>query len=593
MRMRVGIILLALLFWAIQASPLRAQCPGCAINFTCTADPAYPTLCPLQPPDATAGQPYATDITFWMPVNFDDPGTGQNVDFDLMTITGVSGLPFGLQLETNEPGGIYYPQQAQFGCARICGTPLGAGTYTVTINILASVTLTSLGFTLNVPQSFPITLVVQPGMGSNSGFSFSPTTGCGSAAVQFDALIDGQGSPVSYAWDFGNGNTSNAASSSQTYDAPGTYSITLQTTIGGYVLNNVDVGGVNDNWCGDVEEISLFGSCQGAPDIYFVLTDGSGGTYTSSSGSDSNSEGWSGLNITLSDPPYAIEFWDEDPVSVDDALGTYIIPLAGEGDYTFNVAGGTFGSLHIDLVPQQVFSDTDTVMVFAAPQPIINYDTLAANICVADTGLVNITWFNDGDTVLTGNTACINADSSGTWWAVVTNGFGCATSSDTVTICPEIAIEQNGDVLYTETGLDNYVWSLNGVPIAGVDGPFLIAETGGTYSVSATNTDGCLLTAEYVLLITGTLRINEQSASLEVFPNPNNGSFSVIIHGKEAQQGLLRVMDMTGRTVHIQPVRTAVGRTVVPVSLGLVSGSYSVQLLGNTTSATSRIVITH
>jgi hypothetical protein len=543
MNMRLLSLALASGLWTVHASPVQAQCDGCAANLACTADPAYPTLCPTQPPDATAGEPYAADITFWLPNNFTDPGTGFNVDFLIMTITGVSGLPYGLEITYSEPSGVYYPQENQYGCARICGTPVGAGTYTVTISIIAHVAYN--GFELNAVKQFPLTLVVQPGTGSNTGFTFTPSTACGNANVQFDALIDGQGSPVTYDWDFGNGDTSIDASSLQHYDAPGIYTISLQTTIGGYVLNNVDVGGVNDNWCGDVEEISLFGSCQGDPDIYFILTDGQGGTYESSHGEDSGSESWSGLNITLGTPPYAIEFWDEDPVSVDDALGTYNIPQNGEGDYTFTVADGTFGSLYIDLVPQQLFNDTDTVVVFAAPQPIISYDTLAANICVADTGLVNITWFNDGDTVATGNMACINADSSGTWWAVVTNGFGCATPSDTILICPAITIEQNGEVLYTQTGLDNYVWSLNGTPIAGADGPFLIAETGGVYTVSAMNTDGCPLTAEYVLVITGSTQLDKESASLEVFPNPNLGSFQI----RAACAGWLRLCDAQGRQV--------------------------------------------
>lgn len=555
---------------AMPVSSTLAQCPGCLANIDCTADPAYPTLCPTQPPDATAGETYAADITFWLPNNFTDPGTGFNVDFMLMTITGVSGLPYGLDITYSDAQGIYHPQENQYGCARICGTPISAGTYTVTISIIAGVEYN--GFPINAVKQFPLTLVVQPGTSSNTSFSFTPTTGCGTADVQFNALIDGQGAPVTYAWDFGNGNLGSDASSIQHYAGPGTYSVSLQTSIGGYVLNNVEVGGVNDNWCGDVEEISLFGSCQGSPDIYFVLTDGSGNTYTSSIGSDSNTESWSGLNITLGTPPYAIEFWDDDPVSVDDALGTYNIPLGTEGDYGFNVANGTFGSLHIDLMPQQVFNDTDTVVVFAAPQPITSYDTLAAQMCVSDTGLVGIIWFNDGDTVLTGNT-CIDADSSGTWWAVVNNAFGCATATDTVVICPVIAIEQNGEVLYTETGLDNYVWTWNGDTIAGADAPFLIAETGGLYSVSATNTDGCLLTAEYQLVIMGTSPASGNDPLIEVFPNPNPGAFRL----RARCAGQLRIFDTKGRQAYRTLTMPGPGTTAIEAG-ALEPGAYVVLL---------------
>ena len=569
MNARLPYIALALGLGAMHASPLRAQCPGCIANMACTADPAYPTLCPVQPPDATAGEPYAADITFWLPNNFTDPGTGFNVDFVLMTITGVSGLPYGLDITYSEPSGVYYPQESQYGCARICGTPISAGTYTVTISILAGVEYN--GFPINAVQQFPLTLVVQPGTSSNTSFTFTPTTGCGSTDVHFNALIDGQGAPVTYAWDFGNGNTGTEASNTQAYGTPGTYSISLQTSIGGYVLNSVSVGGVNDNWCGDVEEIELFGSCQGDPDIYFVLTDGQGGTYESSHGEDSGGESWSGLNITLGTPPYAIEFWDEDPISVDDALGTYNIPQNGEGDYTFTVAGGTFGDLHIDLVPQQVFNDTDTVVVFAAPQPIIVYDTADAQICVSDTGLVGITWFNDGDTVLTGN-ACVNADSSGTWWAVVNNAFGCTTPSDTILICPEITIEQNGEVLYTETGLDNYVWSLNGTPIAGADGPFLIAETGGLYAVTATDSNGCSLHTEYVLLTTGQEAPSVGSGMMHVFPNPTDG----LLHVSMKETGHVLLFDATGRRLN-DPQAIQTGPSIVLDLRTFAIGIYFIQ----------------
>jgi hypothetical protein len=557
------------------------------VNQSCFVDPAYPTLCPTQPPDATAGQPYATDITFWLPPNFTDTETGFNVDFLLMTITGVSGLPFGMDIEYSNDLGVYHPQDDPYGCARICGTAISPGTYVITISIIAQVEFNNL--TINVPKQFPLTLVVQPGAGSNTGFSFDPASGCGSLDVQFDALIDGQGSPVTYAWEFGNGNTSTEASSLQHYGAPGTYAITLQTTIGGHVLNYVSVGGTNDNWCGDVEEPSIFGSCQGSPDIYFVLTDGQGNTYESSHGEDSDGESWNNLGFMLNTPPYAIEFWDEDPISVDDALGTFNIPQDGDGTYPFNIAGGTFGSLQIDLVPQQVFDHVDTVVVFAAPQPVLSYDTLAGELCVSDTGITGITWFNDGDTVLTGDQTCIDADSTGAWWAVVNNDYGCSASSDTIILCPTIEIQQSGEVLYTATGLSDYAWTHNGEPIPGVDGPFVLTEAGGLYTVTATNSDGCLLYAEYVLIITGLPAADADGLVLEVFPIPNDGRFTV---RTEAQApGVLRVCDASGRVI----LNLAVGSSAtVPVDIGdIANGAYFVCLDVADRSIVRRITVRH
>jgi PKD domain len=575
------ITLLILGFGATKSSPVQAQCDGCVSNVTCTADPAYPTLCPVQPPDAIAGEAYSADITFWLPNNFTDPNTGFNVDFMLMTITGVSGLPYGLDITYSEPTGVYYPQENQYGCARICGTPISAGTYTVAISILAGVEYN--GFPINAVEQFPLTLVVQPGTSSNTSFTFTPTTGCGTAEVQFDALIDGDGAPVTYAWNLGNGNTSSEASISQTYHSPGTYSISLQTSIGGYVLNNVSVGGVNDNWCGDVEEPSLFGSCTGDPDLYFVLTDGNGNAVTSGTNDNSTSTSWSGANQVLGNPPYSIAFFDEDLISQDDDLGTFNMPQGTSGEIPFTLGNGTFGSLLIDLVTQQVFSDTDTVMVFAAPQPIIAYDTADAQICVSDTGLVGITWFNDGDTVLTGNT-CINADSSGTWWAVVNNAFGCANATDTVVICPSISIEQSGDVLFTETGLDNYQWTLNGTPVTDADGPFLVAETGGLYAVSATNMDGCPLQAELQVVIMATAPNDAVEPILHVFPTAASDMIRLSI----TQRSLADVLDARGLLV-MSLGEHATGMHELDIS-ALAPGTYIIRSSGTAGTFCTRFV---
>lgn len=577
---------------SLIGSHATAQCPGCATDFACTASPAFPTLCPAQPPDATAGQPYQTDITFWLPANFDDPGTGYNVDFEQMTFTGVSGLPFGLQLETNDPAGIYYPQSNEYGCARICGTPLGAGTYTVTIHIIATVTVTSFGFTLNVPQSFPITLVVLPGSGGNSSFIFTPNSGCGSATVQFEALIDGGGQPTSWAWDFGNGTTGTAMIPSPVlYAAPGTYSVNLLTTIGGYVLNTVDLNGVNDNWCGDVEEPDIFG-CIGSPDLYFVLTNGSGGQYTSSSGSDSGSESWGGLGLLLDDPPYSIQFYDEDPVSPDDDLGTYNIPLGGAGSYPFTITGGTNGALQIDLVPQLTFSDTDTVVVFAAPSIGTAYDTLAAEICAYDSSVIAWTWFHDGDTVPGTFGSCVVADTAGLWWAVGTNGFGCTGGSDTVVVCPEVAIQQGDAIMYVLGDFDTYQWSLDGTPIGGATGPVIVGAIPGLYTVEVTTAYGCVLT-DSTLWLTTSIPDAFADGEVRLFPSPNSGAFTVVAAGLGAGTVALEVLDPRGAVVASRRVGPVNGSLAEPLALDLKAGSYLLRLVAGAERRTIPFMVQH
>jgi len=591
MRLLVRLICSALPL--LQWSTVQAQCPGCGIDFACTASPAFPTLCPTQPPDATVGQPYQADITFWMPANFDDPGTGQNVDFNQMTITGINGLPFGLAIETSAPSGIYYPQSDQYGCARICGTPLGAGTYTITIDIIATVEVTALGFEVDVPQSFPITLLVLPGNGGNASFTFAPSTGCGSVQVQFEALIDGGGQPTGYAWDFGNGNTgSDMIPPPEGYGTPGTYAVTLTTTVGGHVLNEVHLNGVNDNWCGDVEEPYLLG-CTLAPDLYFVLTDGGGGQYTSSSGSDSDSESWTGLGLLLDDPPYSIQFLDEDPISADDDLGTYNIPLGGAGSYPFTIAGGTNGELIIDLVTQMTFSDTDTVLVFPVPSITTSYDTVNAEVCAVDTSVISFTWFNDGDTVPGATGPCVQADSAGLWWAVGTNGYGCTATSDTVVVCPGVEILDGGTVLYVLGDFDSYQWSLNGTPIPGADGPVWAPVPSGMYSITVTTSYGCSLTDEFLHLITSVAGAGMDGA-VQVLPSPNDGSFDLVLDGSMAGASQLRIVDASGREVFAEALVVPSGGLVKRfLGLDLARGRYAAMVSGPGSRRVAGFVVQH
>lgn len=571
-------LFLGFLFAVFIGDHALAQCPGCNPDLSCSVSPAYPTLCPLAPPDAIAGEPYASDITFWLPTTFTDPGTGFTVDFMQMTITGIAGLPFGLEIETSEPGGVYYPQQQQYGCARICGTPLGAGVYTITINIIAGVTYS--GIPINSPQQFSLLLNVLPGSGGNNSFTFTPTTGCGSVTSEFQALLDGAPSPTSYLWDFGNGGSSDMAlPPAQTYNGPGTYVITLETTIGGFVLGQVDLTGTNDNWCGDVEEpnIPLVG-CTGSPDPYFVLTDGNGGTYTSSTIDNTTTATWANLGLLLDTPPYSLTFYDEDPVSQNDQLGTYNIPSNGAGQYFINVAGGTTGSLVITEQVQQVFSDSDTIVVFPVPELQLTADPTTGELCTSNDSLAAYIWFVDGDTVPGATGPCFQPTGAGLWTVVGTNGFGCTNTSDPVVVCPTISIGRNGNVLFVPSGFTEYAWTYNGAAV-GTNEAFLFAQGDGTYSVTVIDENGCEVSAEFILISAGVEEEVGNAPRLQLHPVPNDGNFTVLATGLRGPGVQVRVVDMTGRVVHERSVKVERGELRSMISFAGSSGAYVVQVI--------------
>ncbi len=572
----------------LSASAL-AQCDGCVPDLSCTVAPPFPTLCPANPPDATVGVYYVADFTFWMPASFTDPGSGFSVDLLQLTITGVSGLPFGLDFTASEPSGVYYPQENEYGCARVCGTPLGPGTYTVNISVLAHVNAS--GFELDVPQEFNTVIVILPGAGGNTSFSYAPTSGCGSVTSTFTALIDASPSPMSYAWDFGNGNTSNAAQPpAQTYSSPGTYVITLETTIGGYVLNAVNLTGVNGNWCGDVEEPDVpFVGCTGTPDPYFVLTNAGGGTYTSGTEDNSSTANWADLNLVLDNPPYSITFYDEDAVSQNDQLGTYNIPANGEGTYFINVAGGTTGSLQISNEPQQAYTDSDTVTVFALPILVLSAGG-AGELCVEDATLTSYAWSLDGVVVPEAIGACFMTTGPGLWQVLGTNGFGCSDTSNTIVICPQFEIVQNGNVLFVPSGYISYSWTLDGTPIAGNEA-FIFLQGDGLYEVTVDAGNGCSITDGFSWDTSGVASVSATGARVAVFPVPNDGIFTVVVEGMSGAWANVEVFDLTGRAILLQRVGVARGAIRAEVSIDAPPGAYVLRITSGEQVLNTRTVV--
>ena len=57
------------------------------------------------------------------------------------------------------------------------------GVFDVQLGILAIVS--ALGFEQEVTESFSLTLVIDPGAGGTSSFSFEPAAGCGEVWAQF------------------------------------------------------------------------------------------------------------------------------------------------------------------------------------------------------------------------------------------------------------------------------------------------------------------------------------------------------------------------------------------------------------------------
>lgn len=558
-------VLLIILFIFIF-SFCKAQCPGCIINSSCIISPAEPTLCPQTLPDGYAGQYYDEDITFWMPEIFQvtQPIT-QNVHLDQLKILNITGLPLGLNWQSNSLNNTYVPSPgSEHGCAKLCGTPLIPGNYNVTVFIEVTVTPQSVGSTTTVNESIVLPLVIHPNPAGNSAFSMSTSAGCSPLSVTFTPIVQSGGNPLyTYTWDFGNSNISNQEfPPAQLYFNPGTYYISLTTDIAEYALQSIFFNvGSNTNWCGDVEEPNVFG-CSGSPDLFFELRDASSTVvYTSSTIDNVMSNTWNNLNILLLNPPYSIQFWDYDPISANDNLGIFTFSPTATGTFTFS-GGGASGSRTITTQVINTISDTDSVTVYPTPDfQIISAmpnDTACKfnPVTLSVNGGYQYQWLLNASPIFGATDSAYTIyQGSGQYQVEVSNQFGCTIITDSQYVhfhpTPNApTVYQNGTDIIAVSQAPFLQWYYEGQPIPGANGLSVPVSQNGYYYVTATNHFGCTAVSDSVLITNAHIydyHIAEKS--IRIFPVPATDEVYLdLLLPKECEIEII-ISDVSGKNV--------------------------------------------
>ena len=164
-------LFLGVLLGAASSLGAWAQCSSCTPDLSCVAVD-FPVLCPEQLPNGTQGEFYESTATFNLPPSVLDPGSGIEATLLTVTISSVTGLPYGLEFTPNNPSGVYQPGNGEYyGCAVVCGTPLVSGSFFVDINV--TVLVSAFGFEQTVNESFSLPLTIDPGAGGGDVTSFS------------------------------------------------------------------------------------------------------------------------------------------------------------------------------------------------------------------------------------------------------------------------------------------------------------------------------------------------------------------------------------------------------------------------------------
>lgn len=573
----------AIFIFALQSLVSWSQCPTCTPDQSCVSPDGQPTVCPETLPVAFTGEYYEQVLTFYMPATVLEPELNVTVTLNQITITSVTGLPFGLSYTTNNADGIYFPSQGEnHGCATICGTPLVAGVYDVLINVavLASVA----GFEVNQNQSFTYSLVVEQGSTSTSSFTVDNTASCGSLTSSFEATLAGtEGQVTTYNWNLGNGEFSNAPTVTAEYNQEGEYEVSLTTVISEYVLNEVNLGNINGNGDGDVDEFF-----SGPADPYFTLADANGNVvYTSSTSDNTTSVIWGNLNLVLSESSYTITFWDEDDVTQDDVLSIFNVSL-GAGQIVFNSGDGTIGTFTINLVETLNITDTVTVTVISSPEATIS--AADSILSVAEENAASYQWFFNGDLIVGANGQTYNADEGGTYTCVVVNNFGCESTSEPFTLCLPVTpvYDDLANEIYVDNIYETYQWSFNGLPLEGATDFFIVDPPSGNYGITVTTDYGCEITGSIITVVNS---IDNESliGNINLYPNPTSGVIWLDLRELSSSIIDIEILSLDGKIVLSNKVISA--REILNIDLSnQPSGAYLAKVTSSEYSSYHKVI---
>lgn len=197
---------------------LQAQC---VVNPPSTQQGFYPNPAP----DGCVGQNYDEVIQFVFPLDTTVvlPPFGTFVlPFDSFRVDSITMVPNGITVSINNANGKYYPVSATVparGCADIFGLPTVASPPMSTIEVYVTAWTTAPIVGVQVGQStFELDFQI-----NNAPVAAFTNNVSGNTAN----FTDGSTGATSWAWDFGDGNTSTLGSPSHTYANNGNYNVCL------------------------------------------------------------------------------------------------------------------------------------------------------------------------------------------------------------------------------------------------------------------------------------------------------------------------------------------------------------------------------
>jgi len=165
-------------------------------------------------------------------------------------------------------------------------------------------------------------------------------------------------------------------------------------------------------------------------------------------------------------------------------------------------------------------------------------------------------WSFPGSTIPTSNlkNPVVAYNTAGTYTVSLTatnvNGSNTTTKVIQVVASPAVpVVSQHWNTLFTTSAL-TYQWYLAGYIIPGATQQTYNSTQSGYYSVCVSNAAGCSTCSAQYSFTVGINEIDQTEEAIIIYPNPNDGNFTLRFELMKSQELNLQIFDLSGRAVY-------------------------------------------